>query len=109
LKLYALGLENPPLLVVCDMERFRIVTNWTAAVSETHELALDDLRDPRKRRLLKWVLSDSEKLRPDLTRQALTERGGRLRRSRLQPPGARPRSAGGGPFRQPARLLHVRR
>jgi hypothetical protein len=27
LKLYALGLENPPLLIVCDMERFRIVTN----------------------------------------------------------------------------------
>jgi type II restriction/modification system DNA methylase subunit YeeA len=74
LKLYALGLENPPLLIVCDMERFRVVTNWTSTVSETHEIALDELRDPAKRRLLKWALSDPEKLRPGLTRQALTER-----------------------------------
>ena len=29
LRQYALALENPPLLVVCDMARFRIRTNWT--------------------------------------------------------------------------------
>jgi type II restriction/modification system DNA methylase subunit YeeA len=74
LKLYALGLENPPLLIVSDMERFRIVTNWTATVSETHEFGLDDLLKPEKRRLLKWALSDPERLRPGLTRHALTER-----------------------------------
>jgi hypothetical protein len=88
LKLYALGLENPPLLIVCDMERFRIVTNWTATVSETHEIALDHIRDATKRRLIKWALSDPEKLRPGLTRQALTERaaaGFRRRRPGLLP------------------------
>jgi type II restriction/modification system DNA methylase subunit YeeA len=73
LQQYALALENPPLLVVCDLDRFRIRTNWTNSVSETHEIALDDLRDPAIRQKLKWVLSDPDKLRPGKTRQALTE------------------------------------
>ena len=29
--------ENPPLLIVSDMVRFRIRTNWTNSVSRTHE------------------------------------------------------------------------
>jgi len=45
LQQYALALEHPPLLVVCDLDRFRIHTNWTNSVSEVHEFALDDLRD----------------------------------------------------------------
>ena len=73
LQQYALALENPPLLVVCDLDRFRIHTNWTNSVSEVHEFALDDLRDPEIRQKLKWVLSDPEKLRPQKTRQKLTE------------------------------------
>ena len=28
LQQYAVALENPPLLVVCDLERFRIHTHW---------------------------------------------------------------------------------
>ena len=73
LQQYALALENPPLLVVCDMDRFRIRTNWTNSVSETHEFELTDLRDPVIRQKLKWVFSDPERLRPGKTRQALTE------------------------------------
>ena len=42
---YREALENPPLLVVCDMERFRVHTNWTNTISEVHEFALDDLMD----------------------------------------------------------------
>ena len=45
LRQYALALENPPLLVVSDMVRFRIRTNWTNSVSVTHEFTLDDLAD----------------------------------------------------------------
>ncbi len=74
LQQYALALENPPLLVVCDLDRFRIHTNWTNTVSEKHEFSLDDLRDPATRQKLKWVLSDPEKLRPNKTRQGLTEK-----------------------------------
>ena len=74
LRQYALALENPPLLIVCDLQRFRIRTNWTNSVSETHEIELEDLRDPATRDKLKWALSDPERLRPGETRQALTER-----------------------------------
>ena len=73
LQQYALALENPPLLVVCDLDRFRIGTNWTNSVSEVHEFALDDLRDATVRQKLKWVLSDPERLKPGKTRQTLTE------------------------------------
>ena len=74
LRQYALALENPPLLIVSDMARFRIRTNWTNSVSETHEFALDDLSDAANRDKLKWALSDPERLRPGESRQALTER-----------------------------------
>ena len=74
LRQYALALENPPLLIVCDLRRFRIRTNWTNTVSETHEFALDDLADAANRDLLKWVFSDPDRLRPGETRQSLTER-----------------------------------
>ena len=61
------------MLVVCDLDRFRIRTNWTNSISETHEFSLDDLRDATTRQKLKWVLSDPERLKPGKTRQTLTE------------------------------------
>ena len=74
LRQYALALENPPLLIVSDMARFRIRTNWTNSVSEKHEFALDDLADATVRDKLKWAMSDPDRLRPGESRQALTER-----------------------------------
>ena len=74
LRQHALALENPPLLIVSDMARFRIRTNWTNSVSETHEFALDDLFDATTRDKLKWAMSNPERLQPDETRQTLTER-----------------------------------
>ena len=74
LRTYALALENPPLLIVSDMRRFRIRTNWTNCISRTHEFGLEDLADVATRDRLKWAFSDPERLRPGETRQALTER-----------------------------------
>ena len=74
LRQYALALENPPLLIVSDMERFRIRTNWTNSVSVMHEFTLDDLADGATRDRLKWAMSDPERLRPGETRQGVTER-----------------------------------
>ena len=73
LRQYALVLENPPLLIVSDMVRFRIRTNWTNSVSGTYEFGLGDLADAATRDLLKWAFSDPERLRLGETRQALTE------------------------------------
>ena len=74
LRQYALALENPPLLIVSDMMRFRIRTNWTNSVSKTHEFDLDELVDSATRDKLKWAFSDPDRLRPGETRQSLTER-----------------------------------
>ena len=74
LRQYALALENPPLLIVSDMGRFQIRTNWTNSVSKTYEFELNDLVDCAVRDMLKWAMSDPERLRPDQTRQKLTER-----------------------------------
>ncbi len=72
LQQYALALENPPLLVVCDLERFLIVTNWTNTVSRRISLRIEDLADPAKREILKQVLADPDRLKPGLTREQIT-------------------------------------
>ena len=74
LRQYSLALENLPLLIVSDMVRFRVRTNWTNCVSRTHEFELDDLADASTRNRLKWAFSDPDRLRPGETRQSLTER-----------------------------------
>src|SRR3984893_8921504 len=75
LQRYAIALENPPLLIVSDMERFRVHTNWTNTVQNVIEIPLQDLADERKRRVLKWAFSETEveQLKPNKTRQELTE------------------------------------
>jgi hypothetical protein len=73
LQQYAIALENPPLLIVCDLNRFRIHTNWTNSVSHVHEFVLDDLREASVRQTLRWAWCDPEKLKPGKTRAALTE------------------------------------
>ena len=74
LRQYALALENPPLLIVSDMVRFRIRTNWTNCVSVLHEFTLEDLADGAVRDKLKWAMSEPERLRPGETRRTVTER-----------------------------------
>jgi type II restriction/modification system DNA methylase subunit YeeA len=70
---YAVALENPPLLIVSDMDRILVHTNWTNTVQEVHEFALDDLVDGSLRERLKQAFTDPEAFRPQKTRQALTE------------------------------------
>lgn len=73
LQQYAIALENPPLLIVSDMDRIRIHTNWTNTVQKVYTLSLDDLLDAAKRDLLRSCFTDPEKLKPSKTRQLLTE------------------------------------
>lgn len=70
---YSIALENPPLLIVSDMARFRVHTNWTNTVQQVHEFELHDLLDAKTRDLLRNCFLDPEQLRPAKTRQALTE------------------------------------
>ena len=46
LLLYREDLENPPLLVVCDLNRFEIHTNFTGTVKQVHAFDLSGLAQP---------------------------------------------------------------
>ncbi len=70
---YSVALENPPLLIVSDMDRIIIRTNWTNTVQEQHHFALDDLLDGEVRERLKRAFTDPESYKPAKTRQMLTE------------------------------------
>ena len=72
LQRYAIALENPPLLVVSDMETIRIHTNFTNTIQRVHVLGLDDLLNPEKLRLLKQVFSEPDRLKPGETREDVT-------------------------------------
>ena len=70
---YAAALENPPLQVVCDTDRFIIRTAWTNTVPKQYEIELDDLAFPEKREILWAVFHDPERLRPKETRAGVTK------------------------------------
>ena len=69
---YALQLENPPLLVVCDRERIVIHTAFTGYPDEAREIHIEQLVEAEARQLLKWVFTDPEKLRPEKSTAAIT-------------------------------------
>lgn len=74
---YSVALENPPLLIVSDMNRIVIRTNWTNSVQETHEIELDDLTDGAVRDRLKAAFLDPDQFMPAKSRQDLTEESAR--------------------------------
>ena len=71
---YREALENPPLLVVCDLNRFEIHTNFTNTPAAVHAFTLDDLLDGAEEplRVLRAVMLDPEELRPARPREELT-------------------------------------
>ena len=70
---YRNALENPPLLVVCDLDRIIVHTNFTGTVSATHEIALESLGTPRNIAILRAVFHDPETLHPARTSVAVTQ------------------------------------
>jgi type II restriction/modification system DNA methylase subunit YeeA len=70
---YSPKLETPPLLIVSDTDRIEVHTNFPDYVNETHVILLEDLRDAGKRDLLRACFNDPQRLKPEKTRQALTE------------------------------------
>jgi hypothetical protein len=73
LQRYAPALDNPPLLVVSDMERIEIHTNFTNTVHEVHVVPLVDIGSAHSLHLLKCLFADPERLRPGKTKAAITE------------------------------------
>lgn len=74
LQRYAIALENPPLLVVSDMETIVIHTNFTNTVQEIHTIALEDLEKPETLQKLGWLFNKPDRFKPGITREMVTER-----------------------------------
>ena len=71
---YRESLLNPPLLIVSDMQRIVIHTNFTNTAKQTHNLALEDLLEPARLDLLRQAFTDPDALRPSQTPQQVTEK-----------------------------------
>lgn len=71
---YAIALENPPLLVVSDMETIIIHTNWTNTVQNIHTIVIEDLEKPDVRQKLVWLFTEPERFKPGTTREMVTAR-----------------------------------
>ncbi|MBM4163966.1 MAG: four helix bundle protein [Lentisphaerae bacterium] len=70
---YRNALESPPLLVLCDLDRIIIRTNFTGTVSATHEIPLEALADPRNIEIVRAVFHNPDTLRPGRTSAAVTQ------------------------------------
>ena len=69
---YVKAIDNPPLLVVSDIESIIVHTNFTNAPTVTHTIPLDRMADPASLTVLHALFFDPEKLRPEITRDAIT-------------------------------------
>jgi len=73
LNLYRESLENPPILVVSDLNKIEIHTNFTGTVKETHLIDLGTFADQHNQHLLRRVFTDPESLKPGRTRASVTQ------------------------------------
>ncbi|MEQ1592359.1 MAG: DUF559 domain-containing protein, partial [Thiobacillaceae bacterium] len=72
LMVYALALDNPPLLVVSDRNRIEIHTHFTGTPSEVHTIALEDIGQPLKLQKLRWLFDSPERFKPQRTTYDVT-------------------------------------
>lgn len=73
LKMYADALQNPPLLVVSDLQTIIVHTNFTNTVKREYRFTVEELADFEKRQILEAVFKHPETLRPGITRTGLTQ------------------------------------
>ena len=77
LMMYALPLENPPLLVVSDRLRIEVHTHFTGTPSERHAFALEDLSRPDVQQRLRALWQSPEHYKPAKTNRVITEEAAR--------------------------------
>jgi hypothetical protein len=71
---YRDALDNPPILVVCDLDRFEVRTNFTNSPTRLYAWTLADLaaNPAEPLRVLNALMRDPEELRPRETAEELT-------------------------------------
>jgi hypothetical protein len=72
--LYRESLENPPLLVVCDLDRFEVHTNFTGTIKQEHHFDLQGLNDPKNLQILRNVFTNPDALKPGQTPESITQK-----------------------------------
>jgi len=77
LMMYALPLENPPLLVVSDRQRMEVHTHFTGTPSERHVFTLDDIAQHDVRQRLRALWLTPEAFKPRITNRDITEAAAR--------------------------------
>lgn len=77
LMMYALPLENPPLLVVSDRLVIEVHTHFTGTPSECHRFKLDEFGDPAVQQKLRALWLDPERFKPRRTNREITEEAAR--------------------------------
>ena len=78
---YREDLENPPLLVVCDQDRFEVHTNFTGTAKQVYSFTLTDLQSPLPTRdcalppleVLRAVFTAPDQLKPERLALRVTE------------------------------------
>jgi type II restriction/modification system DNA methylase subunit YeeA len=73
LQRYRESLLNPPLLVVCDFDRFIIKTNFNGTVQAIHEFNNDQIDEPENWHVLRALFSAPDTLKPQRTTAEVTE------------------------------------
>lgn len=79
---YREALNNPPLLVVCDFDRFEVHTNWTNTSPQVYKFDLQDILLNKKtescsippRDVLYSLFAEPEKLKPGETSAQVTKK-----------------------------------
>src|SRR5713101_9775042 len=69
---YRESLLTPPLLVVCDFDRYIIRTNFNGTVQETHEFTNANIDSPAVLHLLRALFNDPDFLKPQRTTAEVT-------------------------------------
>lgn len=72
LQQYREGLENPPLLIVCDINRTEIHTNFTGYKPEVHTILLEDFAAPGVIPRLRQIFTEPEAFKPKETVAEIT-------------------------------------
>jgi SAM-dependent methyltransferase len=78
---YREDLKNPPLMVVCDLDRFEVHTNFTDTAKKVYAFNLSDLASPTPTptcplpplEVLRAVFTEPQKLRPEQTTEQVTK------------------------------------
>ncbi len=69
---YREDLGNPPLLVVCDIDRFEVHTNFTNTVKKVYAFANAELPEPENLRVLRALFQNPDALAPAATSEHVT-------------------------------------